>query len=111
MDYEHGVTITVRRDGEYDRNGDAIPGTGGDHTIDNCAWAPRATSETNRYGNAVIVGLELFVPYGADIRATDTVLLPGDPVVWFVDGDPGPWRSPFTDWRPGTQVALTRQKG
>jgi hypothetical protein len=109
VDYGYGITVTVRRPGGTDRNGDPLPTT--EHTIDDCAVAPRTSSEANTYGNAVVVGLELFVPYGADIAATDTVLLPGDATSWYVDGAPGQWRSPFTDWRPGTQVALTRQKG
>ena len=115
MDFAHPITVVVRRSGTDPRSGDPLPDPV-DHDIDGCAVAPRASTEATDLGNAVIVGLTLFAPYGADITATDWVLLPGgDPEVdrdwWFVDGDPGDWRSPFTDWRPGTQVALTRQRG
>lgn len=109
MNFAHPITVTVRRGGKDPRTGDPLPTT--THTIDGCAVAPRTSSETTDLGNAVIVGLTLFAPYGADVTAIDEVLIPGDDVVWQVDGQPGDWRSPFTDWRPGTQVALTRQRG
>ena len=109
MNFQHPVSITVRRGGRDPRTQDPLPKT--EHTIDGCAWAPRYANETNQLGNTSIVGLSLFVPYGADIAAEDEVLLPDDPRAWQVDGEPGHWRSPFTDWRPGTEVALTRQRG
>lgn len=110
MNFAHPITVTVRRGGTDPRTGDPLPDT--EHTIDGCAVAPRGSSESTDLGNAVIEGLTMFAPYGADVLATDEIVLPDDPdVVWYVDGEPGNWRSPFTDWRPGTQVALTRQRG
>lgn len=109
MNFAYPITVTVNRSGTDPRTGDPLDPES--HTIDGCATAPRSTSESTDLGNAVIVGLTLFCPYGADILATDEVLLPDDPGTWYVDGDPGDWRNPFTDWRPGTQVALTRQRG
>ena len=110
MNFQHPVSITVRRSGGRDpRTQDPLPAS--EHGIDGCAWAPRYASETTGGGNTTITGLSLFVPYGADIRADDVVLLPGDDRVWEVDGEPGDWRNPFTDWRPGTEVALKRQEG
>lgn len=107
--FASGVTVTVTRPGGTDRNGDPLPTA--THDIEGCGWAPRTSSESNDRGNAVIVGLTLFAPYGADITASDSLLLPDDDTPWYVEGEPGNWRSPFTGWQPGLEVALTRQKG
>jgi hypothetical protein len=109
VNFRHGVTITVKRGGTDSRTGDPLPTT--EHTVERCGVAPRSSAETNNLGNAVITGLTVFAPYGADIRATDTVLIPGDPDAWYVEGEAGHWRNPFTGWQAGTQFALTRQKG
>lgn len=110
MSFDFPITITVERGATDPRTGDPLPNPA-THTIDGCAVAPRTSSETTDLGDAVIVGLSLFAPYGADVKVTDRIRIPDDPVPWEVDGEPGHWRSPFSDWRPGTQVALTRQRG
>jgi hypothetical protein len=28
-----------------------------------------------------------------------------------IDGEPGEWRSPFSGWHPGIEVAVTRVEG
>ncbi|MEU5853944.1 hypothetical protein ABZ799_01330 [Nocardiopsis dassonvillei] len=104
----HPITVTVKRAGGRDREGDPLPGT--EHTIDGCAQYPQTSSEAATTGTTVITGRVLLAPYGADIRSEDRVILP-DGSEWAVDGDPGPWSSPLTGWQPGTQVALERVKG
>lgn len=107
--FAHPITVTVRRGGVDPRTQDPLPKQ--THTIDGCAWAPRYANETTGLSNTVITGLTLFCPYDADIRATDEVVLPDDNRVWVVDGEPGDWRDPFSGWRAGTEVALSRQEG
>lgn len=104
------TAVTVRRAGGSDRNGDPLPTTS--HEVPGCVWWPRASSETNAGGNAVIVGLTLTGPVDADIKATDEVLFPGDVEPWFVEGEPGRRVSPFgSDRLDHFEVALTRQRG
>jgi hypothetical protein len=106
--FPHPVTVTVRRPGGRDREGDPLPGT--EHSIGGCAVYPRTSSETEATGTTVITGRTLLAPYGADIAPEDRVVLP-DGTVWAVEGQPGPWESPLTGWRPGTEVALVRAEG
>lgn len=106
--YPHGVTVTVRRPGGTDHNGDPTPGT--EHTIAGCAVAPRTSSENTDLRDTVIRGYTLYAPYAADIQPTDQIELP-DETVWQVDGDVGRWASPYTGRRPGLEVALTRVTG
>lgn len=110
MRFRHPITVEVARTQYDDRTGDPLPSPVR-FTIDGCAVAPRTTGEQSDLGTSVVVGLALFAPYGADIRSTDVIRLPDDADPWEVDGEAGHWRSPFTDWRPGSHVALTRQKG
>lgn len=109
MRFRYPITITVERGGKDPRTGDPLPTT--THTVDGCAVAPRTSGESSSLGTEVVVGLAVFAPYGADVRATDLIRLPDDADAWQVDGEAGHWRSPFTDWRPGCQIALTRQRG
>jgi hypothetical protein len=94
----------------YDDNGDPIAGEPNRLAIDGCAVAPRSTSDiTDRGRHGVIVGLSLFTPYGADIVHSD--LLEVDGVTYEVDGEAGPWKSPFTQWEAGMEIALKRAAG
>lgn len=106
--YLAAQTITVRRGGK-DRYGDTLPTT--DHQVEGCIWAPTTSTEANDASVTTTTGLTLYAPYGADIRATDAVLLPGDAVPWYVNGDPFSWQNPFTALEAGTEVTLTRTKG
>lgn len=104
--FDYGSTVTIRRSGGTDPFGDPLPGT--EHQLHGVAVAPRTSNEDHTRGNAVVVGYELYAAYDADLRATDQVLLPGDPDPWEVEGEPGRWRDPFTNWAPGLHVALRR---
>ena len=95
------------------------PGTGATHEVAGCWIAPRSSSEREDQRDTVIVGLSLFAPHGADIRARDVVTLPVDPFVpiayqekrWRVQGEAGSWANPLTGWTPGVEVALERVTG
>ena len=70
------------------------------------AVAPRTASESvDPHSPAVIVGLTLYGP-PVTIDPDDQVRIGG--VVYNVDGEPGDWRSPFTGWHPGIEVAVVR---
>ncbi|MGH3992727.1 MAG: hypothetical protein ACRDSN_09740 [Pseudonocardiaceae bacterium] len=112
--FAHGVALTVHR-ATRDDFGD--PGAETTHIIEGWALAPRLSSEPIETGRAsVIVGLDAYGPYGADIQAAD-VVIPGagagrwTGVRFMVDGDPGDWRNPLTGWEAGTVAALLRVKG
>lgn len=107
-----GETITVVRPATTtDRYGNAISDwTSATRTdIDGCAVAPRSSSEDNIGRQAVIVGLTVYAPAGADIRPTDRLEVRGDD--YEVDGDVGDWRNPFTGSRPGLEVPVKRVAG
>lgn len=111
MQYAHPVTITVERTADDPVTGDPDPESTTTHTVDGCALAPRTSTEEQELGTQVVVGLTLFAPFGADIVSADIVWLPDDPEPWEVDGERGDWRSPFTDWHAGAQIALARHRG
>ncbi|GGM75535.1 hypothetical protein GCM10012275_52780 [Longimycelium tulufanense] len=114
----HSITVTVKRPAGTDAYGDPLPG-GTEHTVSGCAIAPRTSEEQQDRRQTVIVGLALYGPYDADIEPTDTVVLPDDPLVpvalqgteWHVEGEPGQWRSPWTGWKAGVEIALRRVTG
>lgn len=116
----HTITVRVRRGGGRDRFGDPQPNV--EHTIDGCIKWPRTNSrggqtlgEAVDFSDTVTVGYSLHLPIGADLVATDDVLLPGedeDGPWWSVEGEPLPWGpSPFTGWEPGSVASLTRSRG
>lgn len=93
-----------------DDNGDPIDGEPNRLSIDGCSVAPRTSADINGRGRqGVIVGLSLYTPFGADIVHTDQLEVDG--VLYDVDGDAGPWKSPFTQWEAGMEIALTRAAG
>ena len=101
-------TVKVRRR-SADRWGDGTEGP--ERTIEGCTRWPRTSEETTDRADAVTSGWMLSAPVDCGITATDEVQMPGDPTWWQVVGDPLPYESPFTDWRPGVPIALTRTKG
>ncbi|MDT0302903.1 hypothetical protein [Streptomonospora wellingtoniae] len=107
--FTHPVAVTVKRSGGKDRYGDPLPGPP-PHTVEGCAVYPRTSTETATGGTTVITGRTLLAPIGADILPEDQITLP-DGTVWSVEGDVGPWSSPFTGWSPGLEVNLERVKG
>jgi len=70
-------------------------------------FAPRRGDENAPDGGpGVIVGLTGYGPPDADVLPTDRVEVRGQ--VYEVVGEVGVWRSPFTGWEPGVEVALRR---
>lgn len=93
-----------------DPYGDPIPGTEQATEIVGAFVAPRMSNDINDAGRTgVIVGLTLFVPFATDIVHTDHFDVDG--IRYRVDGEPGNWRNPFTDWKAGATVALVRAEG
>lgn len=121
-------TITVVRPGPRDRHGDPVTDNAGkpihvtEHTIDQVIVAPAASTEDVGRGETVTSGWDLYVPPGADIAVTDRVRRTTDPAPggsvdlkrrgpWVVVTEPAPWRSPFSNWAPGTVVRIERHSG
>lgn len=74
-----------------------------------CSVAPRSEGEDTQHGReGVIIGFTILVPRTVDVVATDRLEVRGD--VYLVDGEPGDWRSPFTN-RKGTEIRLRRVEG
>lgn len=114
MMFRAGETVVrVRRTpGGWDEYGDPIPGTESRDDIDGVAVTFRraVTGDVNDRGReGVIVGLTLYLPAGVDVLHTDQFEVRG--ALYDVDGEPAVWRSPFTGWRPGVEVALRRAEG
>lgn len=108
MIYPFGTAVTIVHAGVVDPYGDSVAGTS--ETIDGCAVAPRSSSDIDGRGRAgVIVGLTVLFPADTVIAATDRFEIDG--VLYQIEGVPGVWVSPFTGWRPGVEVALTRGAG
>jgi hypothetical protein len=100
------VTTTVDADGNSTT-------TQTESTLEWAAVAPRASTERpHPRAPAVITAASLYAPYATVIDPDDTVRIADhSPAVdgdWQVEGKPGPWASPFSDWRPGIEVALKR---
>lgn len=109
MTLPYGETVTRIRatPGGYDQYGDPLPGTTSELEIPGCALAPRYSHEQTEPGRrAVIEGLTLFTPPGADILPGDNVTARG--IRYLVDGEPGDWRSPYTGINRGVEITLRR---
>lgn len=114
-------TVTVHRYAsgtEKNRWGDATAAPT-PHTVAGCAIYPAASNEVVEARDTISDTAVLLVPHGADIKATDEITVPDSPAVpppyrdtrWKVDGTPAGWQSPFTGWKPGTEIRLTKQAG
>ena len=96
--------------GGVDNHGDPVAGTSTDTTIVGAFVAPRESADVNDVARVgVIVGLNLFLPFGTEIDHGDQVLV--DDVLYEVDGDAGDWQQPWSGWEAGTVVALRRAAG
>lgn len=72
--------------------------------------APRVEDELVAPGRGgVVVGYTMYAPHGADVTFEDRFTTPYG--LFEVDGEPGRWHSPFTDWAAGTTLALRRVVG
>ena len=79
------------------------------HTIAGAAIEPRTTSEQLDGRTAVLVGLRLYLPAGADIEPTDRLGIRGD--LYEVDGEIAQWRNPHGAGADGDVVDVKRVTG
>lgn len=109
-----GRPVTVKRY-TTDRYGDRTLVS--QHQVARTAFAPRPASagrgsaELTDRANTVTADAELYLPYRADVRADDVVVL-GDGTEWEVTGAPERWRGAYSGaWVPGSVVPLRRKTG
>lgn len=100
--------------GGTDIYGDPVPSTETVTEIGRVGWlpfvVPRSSSDINAAGRAgVIIGLTLYLPYGFDIRHDDLVDVDG--TRYRIDGEPGHWKHPSTEWEACAEVSLVRAEG
>lgn len=109
-----GETVEIVRTVPYtDPWGNTTPGDWSTATrtpSDGWIIAPRLADEgEGARSTATIVGLWAYGPAGTDLLPTDRIGVRGRD--YEIDGVPEEWRDPWTDRRPGIQVALTRIEG
>lgn len=107
-------TITVVRGPGRDAMGDSIDDEPAEHDVEDCAIAPRSSSDVlDRGREGVIVGLTVYAPAGADVKHTDQIRIAAEPHagLYDVDGEIGTWESPFTGKVAGVEFAIRRAEG
>lgn len=111
------MTISRRRlaTAGTDAYGDPIPGSPATTEIVGAFVAPRVSNDIDGPGRAgVIVGLTLFTPYGTDLRSTDEIVISGEGAndgTYRIEGHPGDWKNPWSQWQAGQSTALVRVEG
>lgn len=116
MHFPHGVTLTIRTGSTSapDRYGDSTATSPTDTAWGPCAVAPRSSTErADERSPAVITALTIYGPQPGPSSAALIVFPSGHTYEgeWLVDGIPGEWKSPFTGWAPGVEVAVRRASG
>lgn len=102
---QRSVTTTT------DQYGDTVTVTS-DATWEWAILAPRSSTErVEPHSPAVITAATLYGPSRA-IDSDDLLIVsnhsPAMDGEWQVDGIPGDWKSPYTEWHPGIEVAVKR---
>lgn len=92
--------------GEVDRSGEPVART----EVPGCCWWPVSSDERYASYTALSSRMVLSVPYGADIKADDDVLVAGDPDVWHVIARPTAWSNPLVAHEPGTEVIIGTER-
>lgn len=106
--FPYGITVTVQRQAE-DRFGNFT--TASEHPVGPCGIDYTGSSETSQTpSDTVNRQATLYVPAGADLTATDRVVLP-DGSRWSVVGHTADFTSPMTGWNPGMTVQLQQVSG
>jgi len=110
MDFLYGETLTilstVTTTDDYGNKSTTVT----EVTWGPCGLAPRSSDErVDPHSPAVITALTVYGP-AADLDEDDKVRIDAGTYagVWQVEGIPGDWKSPFTGWNPGLEVALRR---
>lgn len=84
-------------------------GTTPTHEVAGCAFDPGGSTEINDGRTAVTTTPTLYLPPGADITATDRVVVRGD--TYETTGKPAVWVSPFDGQTKGVVVPLREVTG
>ena len=79
------------------------------HTITGCAFDPGSSTEDNDGRTATITAPTLYCPPGANLLASDQVLVRG--TRYEVDGEPATWRDPFGSAVGGVTATLRKVTG
>lgn len=108
-----GETVTVLTPGETtDGHGNPVPdwADAEDTDVEGAAVAPEKVEEDRTAGRqGVVVKRTVYLPPGSVVAATDRLVVRGD--TYNVDGEPGPWVSPFGGTLGGVEVSLRRVVG
>jgi hypothetical protein len=78
-------------------------------TVKNVPVWPRSAVELVQGQDTLITGLSVLLPAGTSVKGVDKVTVYGKD--YDIDGEPGLYRSPFTNLQPGVLVNLTRATG
>jgi hypothetical protein len=105
------VAIVTGASSTEDQYGDVVDGTPVETPWGPCAVAPRTSTErADSRAPAVVTGLTVYgPPPPVELTAAAQLRIDGD--LYDIEGLPGDWRSPFTDWHPGVEVAVKRASG
>jgi hypothetical protein len=106
--FPFGQTVQVFRE-DRNRFGDVTRVD--ERELDGVAIAPRVSNEGggDLRTATVTTGLTMYAPPDHGLTAQHSVEVDG--VVYRVQGSPGSWRSPLTDWAAGDQIELDRTEG
>lgn len=108
-----GETVTrLRATTTGDRYGDDVADWSepDELEIDGCKVAPRESDEDHSSGRqAVIQGLTIYTPDGADVLPSDRLRVRG--VVHEVVGEPGVWTNPWSGVTAGLELRTRRVAG
>jgi hypothetical protein len=108
--YAAGETVTVLRRAAAGPDADGNDAwTTVEQEVPGCAVWPRGSSELVQGQDTVIVGLQVLLPAGTQVSATDRLRVRG--AVYEVEGESGAWAAPWGGWPGGVEVALTRATG
>ena len=99
----HGRTVTGR-----DSDGNDVY-TDAPTTLHGVPVWPRSAVELVQGQDTLITGLSALLPAGTSVAGVDKVTVYGKD--YDIDGEPGVYRSPFTNLQPGVLVNLTRATG
>lgn len=107
----YGSTLTIlnRTKTGKDTQGNATYSWAAAGDVPSCVVWPRTSSEAVQGQDMVIIGLNVLLPAGYSMTATQRARLDG--IDYEVDGEPGTFTNPIDGTRAGCQVALTRVEG
>lgn len=115
MRHPHGETITRLRaaailDPYSGEATDLVWTSPSSLAIKGVAIAPGPTSESAEADRSRLeVRLTLYLPYGADVKPLDRVIVRGE--TYEVEGGRTDWRNPYSGSEPGSVVEVKRDAG